>query len=191
MKKINITDIQTISKPPLYVLVAGAIGAGKSYIVNKYLSDLHIIDIDENTLKLGNGVYDGANVRESMTLTFAEVKAQFKKNESFVQQGTSANLQSTINKMKLAKEYGFTTILLLIDTDPKQAYINATTRVDRNNISSTKIKRTYGASKSVFNFMNDEITDMFYAEPILEKLNMTAHAAQTLTDYTIHYKNIR
>lgn len=187
MKKINISELKTLNAP-LYILVAGGIGAGKSFVIKKYLDKMMVVDPDETTMSLGNGIYNPSNVAKSMAITKDTVMNALKSSQSFIQQGTSANLQSTINKMKQAKIFGYTTVLLYIDTSLSQSILNVSNRKNRTEISDTKIERTLEGSKHTFNFMaQNEITDN--ALFLLDKLNISAEAAQTFTDYTIHYKN--
>ena len=189
MKKINIEEIKSI-KQPVYVLIAGAIGAGKSFVVSKYLNGIEVIDPDEITKVLGNGEYISTNVAQSMAITKETVTTKLKDGKSFIQQGTSANLQSSINKMKQAKANGFTTVMLFVDTPISQAVVNVSNRSDRNIISPRKIERTANGAKHTFDFMSEQpVTEG--ANIILENMNITVEAAQALTDYTVHYKNIQ
>jgi len=189
MKKIQITDIKNITTKPLYILIAGAIGSGKSTVVSKYLLDINLVDPDIYTMKLGGGVYDDKNVATSMSMTKVTVESLLKGNESFIQQGTSANLQSTLNKMMNAKKNGFTTILLYIDTPLEKSIENVANRTDRNNIPSYKIKRTHNGALLTYQVFTDMVEDMSRVIPALESTLLTMEAAQALTDYTIHYKN--
>jgi len=187
MKKINIEELHSIKKP-LYVLVAGGIGAGKSYVVSKYLNGIKVIDPDETTIRLGNGVYDSSNVSKSISITKEKVEKMLKGDKSFVQQGTSANLQSTINKMKKAKEHNFTTVLLYIDTDIDTAVKNVSMRTSRSEIPIKKIERTASGAKHTFDFITGKEISIS-ATMILENLDMSINDVNILTDYAIHYKN--
>ena len=64
-KNINIKqldDLVKVSNEPIYVIVAGSVGSGKSFIVDRDLPNIEVIDPDKYTMELGNGVYDSKNV---------------------------------------------------------------------------------------------------------------------------------
>ena len=191
MKKIKITDINTLkNENPLYILVAGAIGAGKSTIVSSYLNNFEVVDPDIYTTHLGNGVYNLKHVAQSMAMVKETVNHFLDKKASFVQQGTSANIKSTINKMIKAKEKGFTTILLYVDTDKYQCVTNVLNRNDRNEIPKEKILRTYMGSNLTYKLMSADTskTDI-YIDNALTQLNTTIKDIQSSVDYTVHYEN--
>lgn len=172
MKKINIDNLTTFEEPT-YILVAGAIGAGKSTVVGKHLSKYLVVDPDTNTMVIGNGEYNPKNVAESMALTKKQVQYCLEHQTSFVQQGTSANLKSTINKLKDAKNKGFKTVLLYIDTPLETSIKNVSKRDERNSIPQYKIERTYNGSKATVEYFLD-----------IENQNDT-----TYLDYVVKYNN--
>jgi predicted kinase len=187
MQKINIEKINLISEP-LYILIAGSIGAGKSFVVSKYLDNFEVIDPDEITMALGNGKYIPTNVAKAMAMTKKNVSTKLKDGNSFIQQGTAANLQSTINKLLQAKNNGYTTVLLYVDTSINQAIINVSIRTDRSDIPLKKIERTSEGAKHTFEFMSKKhVSDE--AKKILKKMNITIEVAQSLTDYIVHHRN--
>ena len=168
---ISIGQLNTIDEP-LYVLIAGGVGAGKSYVLSKN-TDLPIIDIDDVTMELGNGEYSPKNTAKAMAITKRKVSDMMEAGKSFIQMGTSANLNSTINKLTVAKGKGYTTVLLFIDTPPEQAYANNQERVGAggrgDGIPEHKFQRTYDGAKNTFDKLKDD----------------------ELTDYVIHYDNRR
>jgi predicted kinase len=168
---ISIGQLNTIDGS-LYVLICGGVGAGKSYVLSKN-TDLPIIDIDDVTMELGNGEYNPKNTSKAMAITNKKVKSKIESGESFIHMGTSANLNSTINKLTYAKSNGYTTVLLFIDTPPEQAYANNQERVGAggrgNEIPEHKFQRTYDSAKNTFDKLKDD----------------------ELTDYVIHYDNRR
>ncbi len=190
MKKIQITDIKNINTAkPLYILIAGAIGAGKSTVVSKYLPTIEVVDPDIYTMQLGRGVYDEKNVATSMAMVKSVVNQKLSGNETFIQQGTSANLQSSLNKMMNAQKNGFTTILLYIDTPLEKSIENVANRKDRNIIPSYKVKRTHDGALLTYQLFTNTVEDVSRVIPALQNTLLTEEAAQALTDYTIHYKN--
>ena len=144
---ISIGQLNTL-EDPVYVLIAGGVGAGKSYVLSK-------------------------NTSKAMAITKKKVLDMLDSGESFIHMGTSANLNATINKLKVAKDKGFTTVLLFIDTPPEQAIENNKERVTKGGRGDTipdhKFQRTYDGAKNTFdNLKNDD-----------------------LVDYVIHYDNRR
>jgi len=168
---ISIGQLNTL-EDPVYVLIAGGVGAGKSYVLSKN-TKLPIIDIDDVTMELGGGEYSAKNTSKAMAITKKKVLDMLDSGESFIHMGTSANLNATINKLKVAKDKGFTTVLLFIDTPPEQAIENNKERVTKGGRGDTipdhKFQRTYDGAKNTFdNLKNDD-----------------------LVDYVIHYDNRR
>ena len=172
MKKIDINELKTLEETT-YILVAGAIGAGKSTIVNKYIPNFLVIDPDVNTMVIGEGKYDSKNVSKSIALTKKQVQYCLEHQKSFIQQGTSANLKSTINKLKDAKNKGFKTVLLYIDTPLETSIKNVSKRNERSSIPNYKIERTYNGSKATVEYFLD----------IENQNNVKYH------DYVVKYNN--
>ncbi len=155
-RSINIKQLDTLvkkSKKPIYVVVAGSVGSGKSYVVDRDL-DIHTIDPDKFTMELGKGIYDGKNVSKSMAMVKKAVQDRLKTKKSFLQQGTSANLQSTITKLKQAQDNGFKTVLLYIDSPIEQAIKQVEQRVAKgghgDTITPQKVQRTSDGARLTF-----------------------------------------
>lgn len=186
------------SDKPIYVVVAGSVGSGKSYVVERDL-DIHTIDPDKFTVELGDGVYDGKNVAKSMAMVKKAVAERLDKKLSFLQQGTAANLQSTINKFKVAKEKGFITVLLYIDAPIEQAIAQVEKRVAAgghgDTIDRKKIENTSAGAKLTFRALSgvdfDKATeeDLDRVKRALEKTEKTLDDARKHLDYFIRVDN--
>lgn len=186
------------SDKPIYVVVAGSVGSGKSYVVERDL-DIHTIDPDKFTVELGDGVYDGKNVAKSMAMVKKAVTERLDKKLSFLQQGTAANLQSTINKFKVAKEKGFITVLLYIDAPIEQAIAQVEKRVAAgghgDTIDRKKVENTSAGAKLTFRALSgvdfDKATeeDLDRVKQALEKTEKTLDDARKHLDYFIRVVN--
>lgn len=196
MSKLN--SLTKASKKPIYILVAGATGSGKSFIVKRDLN-IDTIDPDEFTIQLGDGIYNNKNVSKSMALVKKAVLEKFKNQETFLQQGTSANLQSTINKLKTAKEHGFTTVLLYVDAPIEQAIKQIEKRVSDGghgeSIDRKKVENTSAGARLTFrtlsgvDFEKATEDDLKRVETALEKTEKTLSKARQNLDYFIRVEN--
>lgn len=202
-KNIEISSLDTLikkSNKPFYIVVAGSVGSGKSFIVDRDLKDIHIIDPDKFTVELGNGVYDSKHVAKSMAMVKKAVLEKLSNKETFIQQGTSANLQSTINKLKNAKEHGYKTVLLYIDTPIEQAIKQIEKRLSNGghgeSIDRKKVENTSNGAKLTFRALSgvdiDKATedDLERVEDALSKTVEDLKQAQNFLDYYIKMENI-
>lgn len=200
-KNISMAELDALTKKPdkpIYVVVAGSVGSGKSYVVERDL-DIHTIDPDKFTVELGDGVYDGKNVAKSMAMVKKAVAERLDKKLSFLQQGTAANLQSTINKFKVAKEKGFITVLLYIDAPIEQAIAQVEKRVvaggHGDTIDRKKVENTSAGAKLTFRALSgvdfDKATeeDLDRVKQALEKTEKTLDDARKHLDYFIRVDN--
>lgn len=70
-KVVTIDELKSIvtkSKKPVYIVVCGGVGAGKSFIIDNHFPNVDVVDPDKFTIDLGNGIYDGKNVAKSMSM---------------------------------------------------------------------------------------------------------------------------
>ena len=200
-KDISLVQLNSIvknSRKPVYILVAGSTGSGKSFVVKRDLK-VDTIDPDKFTMELGKGVYDGKNVAKSMAMVRKAVTERLDKKQTFLQQGTSANLQSTINKLKAAKKNGFTTVLLYIDAPVDQAIKQIEKRVEGGghgaDITKVKVERTSAGAKLTFRalsgveFDKATVEDAERVEKALEKTEKTLIKARNNLNYFIRVEN--
>ena len=201
-KNLNYNQLSKIvnnSKKPVYILVAGSVGAGKNFIVNKHLPTIPTIDPDNFTMELGNGVYDGKNVSKAMAMVKKAVQERISNKKSFLQQGTSANLQSTINKLKNAKKHGFKTVLLYVDAPIDQALKQIEQRVSKgghgDTIDRKKVENTSNGARLTFralsgvDFEKATAEDLSRVEKALEKTDKDLEQARKNLDFFIRIEN--
>lgn len=198
----NVSNLQSIiekSSSPVYILVAGSVGSGKSFIVGKHLPTINVIDPDAFTTELGDGQYDSKYVAKSMAMVRLAVSEKLKNMETFIQQGTSANLQSSINKLKLAKKNGFKTILLYVDTPIEQAVEQIKKRVSSGGHGETidvkKVENTSNGARLTFRTLTGEDFDKLSNDDVervnqaLEKTEKDLEKVRTQLDYFIRIDN--
>lgn len=106
-KKVTVPALKNlIGKEKVFVLFGGTMGAGKTTWANANLKG-HITILDPDDI--------GISQKNS------QVKKLIAQGESVVDMGTMANEQASLNKLKLAKDAGFTTVAILISTTPEEA----------------------------------------------------------------------
>jgi predicted ABC-type ATPase len=184
---------------PVYILVCGSVGAGKSTIVDKYLENIEIVDPDKFTVELGGGLYDISNVAKSMSLVKKTVTYLLETRQTFIQQGTAANLQSTINKFENAKKTGYITILLYVDVPIEQAFKQIETRVlcggHGETIDIRKVKNTYAGARLTFRTLSGVDYDNVTEEELkrvanaLEKTKKNINEVRNDVDHFVYVEN--
>lgn len=200
-KDISIQELDKLTKTsgkPVYILLAGSLGSGKSFIVKRDL-DVDTVDLDVFTMELGAGVYDKKNVGKAMAMLKKAIAERLSNGQTFVQQGTSANLQSTINKIKNAKNHGFITVLLYVDTPVDQAIRQVEKRVAAGghgeSIDRTKVEHTSADAKLTFralsgvDFEKATEDDIERVKQAVEKTEKTLDNVRKNLDYFIRIEN--
>ena len=200
----NLSKIQDLdkliktSKKPVFVLLAGSSGSGKSYVVKRDLA-IDTIDTDKFVMELGSGAYDGKNVAKAMHMMRKATAERLSNKQTFAHQGTSANLHTTINKLKEAKKSGFTTVLLYVDAPIEQAIRQIEKRVadggHGETITRKKVEKnsagarlTFGALSGVDFKPSEE--DMKRVEQALDKsAETTLETVRRYLDYFIRVEN--
>lgn len=159
----NITDL----KGPVYVLIAGGIGAGKTHVIAKMNLPIQNMDIDNTMHELGLVEYNRENLAIAIKKISAEFDEKMAKKESLIAMGTSADLTFSINRLYWAKQKGYTTVLLHIDAPADQCLAqNAKRRVEGKRAVSKdeefKIQRTCQASAATVAALRDtDLVDYF------------------------------
>jgi predicted ABC-type ATPase len=202
MSELTICELQSIisdTTDPVYILVCGSVGAGKSTIVDKYLENIEIVDPDKFTVELGGGLYDISNVAKSMSLVKKTVTYLLETRQTFIQQGTAANLQSTINKFENAKKTGYITILLYVDVPIEQAFKQIETRVlcggHGETIDIRKVKNTYAGARLTFRTLSGVDYDNVTEEELkrvanaLEKTKKNINEVRNDVDHFVYVEN--
>jgi len=188
----TLKDIINTSKEPLYIIMAGSVGSGKSYFIDKHFADVTSIDVDDIKKDLGDTTGD-KKVAKAVKILQDEVDKLLKGSESFIQQGTSANLQSTINKLKKAKEHNFKTVLIYVDGgDEEEIFKRIQQRVGNGghgaSISLDKIKKSKKFSKLTLNALSNNLgnaddIEISALNKAIDKTTKDIKKAQDLLDY--------
>jgi len=152
---------------PLYVMVAGGMGAGKSFIMEKHVKSLTMVDIDEVMVKLGFTEYTPAQFAIAMKTVSEQMYRHMKKFTSVIAMGTASKLPTAINRLYDAKNKGYETVLVHVDTPIDQAVMQNRTRLvygthgvsDENEY---KIRQTaIGAANTVATLRETNLVDYF------------------------------
>lgn len=117
---IEIDDIDALPFP-IYVLVAGGIGAGKTRVVHENIHDIKVFDLDDVMEELGYTQYKPECTSVAMGLIAERIKKHMDTKQSMVAMGTAANLGFSIDRLHWAKMMGYQTVLLHIDATAQQS----------------------------------------------------------------------
>ena len=168
--QIEIQHLDTIEEDKLFVTVGGGIAVGKSYVAEKFIH-LPVIDVDDCVVEVNGGTYDRSCLAEGRKLFKQRLEDAFESSASFCHMGTNANLNGTKKRLYCAKENGFTSVLVLVETPIEKALAQSKQRVDegvRNEISIERIYQSMLDSMRVFHQLNKD---------------------NTLVDFYVHVKN--
>lgn len=170
---IDIDDVDKLDGP-LYVLVTGTMGAGKSTVIGKHIKSIPIMDIDDVIAEVGNGVYDRANALTAHEIISKRIFHMMDRRESFVAMGTGASVYGVVERLANAKEMGYKTALLYVYAPVNQALEQNRHRIN-NGERGVKL---------------DEEHKIIEAHKLVE--NTVHHLKHTrLLDYIVEYDNTR
>lgn len=152
---------------PLYVMVAGGMGAGKSHVVEQHVKDIDIFDIDivMNRMRFFDYTEDQFSV--AMEVIAEEIEEQYRERKSMVAMGTASYLTGAIDRLHAAKMQGYRTILVHVDAPVYQAILQNTLRMDQGlrgvkKSDEYKIERTTnGAARTVSILRESALVDYF------------------------------
>ena len=121
-----------------FVLIVGGAGSGKNYhYENVYKTKGYVlVDVDE--------MKKMSDVTNAIGQLKKHLENKFKEGVNIVNPGTGANLKGVENKIKLAKEYGYTVTLIFIDTalDKATEFVKARAIKGGHDVPEWKIKKT-------------------------------------------------
>ena len=152
---------------PFYVMIAGGMSAGKSFIINKFVESIDIFDIDETMEELGFRDYTSEQFSVAMDVISEKIDIQFKERESMIAMGTASNPTIAIDRLFAAKMNGYQTILVHIDTPVNQSILQNKQRLDNGQrgvkkSDEHKIERTTtGAAQTVSFLRESALVDFF------------------------------
>lgn len=120
---------------PTFALVIGGAGSGKNYHISHdpELSKYWLIDVD--AVKIGTDVNSAIKMIKPMMIE------AFETGINVAHPSTGSNLKGQVNKIALAKQYGYRVELILVDTNPERAAQQVQRRVDAggHNVHPDKI----------------------------------------------------
>lgn len=154
-----LSDIKNSDK--IFLLVIGGSASGKNYVYEKNFN-FDLVDVDAITKRLSGGDFEKARKMVSKAIAEAnrELEDAFKSGKSIAQVTTGAGAKGVENKLKKAKEYGFETALLLVDTDWKVAYERNVKRAEDDKqgmIPDWKVEKTNKEARSTFNQLKKDV----------------------------------
>ena len=141
---MRLTDIH-----PQFVLVMGGAGSGKNYFIEHHptLSHYTLIDVDAIKGKMGLDLAM-KSIKPSMI-------AAFDSKKDVAHPTTGAHLKGQQNKIAIAKQYGYTVTLILIDTPIEQAIeqVRKRRREGGHDVGLEKIVETNKKARENFNLL--------------------------------------
>lgn len=108
---------------PVYLLFGGPISAGKSTWAKMHLAGkIDIADQDDIKKALNaDDPDDTGNVSRSLHIKNSRVDMRLHSKESIADMGTMSGLKAAENKVRKAKDAGFTVVIVFVTTDPETA----------------------------------------------------------------------
>ncbi len=165
---INYIDALPATKTlPIYVMVAGGMAAGKSYIVSKYIETIKVFDIDDTMTDMGFIEYTDEQFSQAMKNISIQIEKHMTDHKSMVAMGTSSNISTAINRLYEAKQKGYTTVLLHVDASIEQSIKQNNERLEQgkrgvSKVEEYKIERTnVGAANTVATLRETALVDYF------------------------------
>lgn len=154
-----ITNINKEDK--IFLLVIGGSASGKNYIYHKNFK-FDLVDVDKITHDLSGGDFEKARtlVAKAIAIAGKDIERAFESGKSIAQVTTGAGTKGVENKFLKAKEYGFKTALVLVDTDIKTALARQTKRAEAGEqglIPDWKVEKTNIAAKETFNSLKNKV----------------------------------
>lgn len=152
---------------PLYVMIAGGMGAGKTHIIDQHIKYIKILDIDDVMKRNGFLEYTEDQFAIAMAEITKDVEWQFIDRQSLVAMGTASNLTASIDRLHAAKMRGFQTILIHVDAPVYQAILQNRMRIEKGErgvkaSDEHKIERTTnGAARTVSILRESALVDYF------------------------------
>ncbi len=174
MKSIHITEVDHIKNGPLYILIAGAAGVGKSTIVGKYVKTVKMMDLDDVIVEVGDGVYNRENVDEAFEIIAKRIDIIKERRDSLIAMGTCSIASAAVERLTAAREQGYTTVVVYVKAPLKQILKQNRLRIE-NGERGVKLDEEH------------KIEEMFKgASNTVRQLKRT-----DLIDYLVEYDNTR
>jgi predicted ABC-type ATPase len=160
-KEISIEDIKNLEKEtgnPVMVLTSGGYGSGKSYVTSKKLPDFENIDMD--AFKPKGDIHSKDAIKPALEAAKNKFHQVVSDGRNFVFQASSAKPGGIARKLGYAKDRGYTTVLLRVETSIENAIERNASRVKAGGHGPTdnaeyQIGRSTDQSKKAFETMKD------------------------------------
>lgn len=100
---------------PQFVIVLGGAGSGKNYFIENHptFASYQLIDVD--------AVKKHVPLGDAISAIKPMLQSAFEANKNVAHPTTGSNLKGQQNKIALARQYGYTVTVVLIDTPVEQA----------------------------------------------------------------------
>lgn len=121
----------THTDAPFYVMIAGGMGAGKTHVVNQYIKQITIFDIDDTMAQKGFLEYSPDQFALAMEDIAENIEAQYTLRWSMVAMGTASNTAGAIDRLHAAKMKGYRTMLLHVETPVRQSLLQNKMRLEK------------------------------------------------------------
>ena len=145
----------------------GGMGVGKSHIIDEYIKQITLFDMDAIMSELGFIDYTSEQFAIGIERITQKIDEQFKNNRSMIAMGTASNLPIAINRLHAAQRKGYSTILIHVDAPERQAILQNYERIENGHRGVQKhdqhlIKKTIdGAARTVDVLKETSLVDYF------------------------------
>jgi predicted ABC-type ATPase len=151
---------------PQFVMVIGGSGSGKNYYISRHPTyrSYKLLDVDE---------FRAASERSISNITPA-LKSALSSGVNIAHPTTGAgSIQAILNKLKMAKDAGYETTLVFIDTPPEQAAKNVKKRAagGGHDVPDWKIEKTNEISRLNYETVKDN--------PLVDRTDIVQSGTQT------------
>lgn len=158
-KEVNAGFLKSLPKMEgnFYVFVMGGTASGKNYFYEKNLSRFPLVDIDAYIKQLtgGDDTQRGKFVAKAIQMVNKDIEKKLVDRQSFAQTGSGSNYKGLYNRLKKAKDAGFSVVIVLVETNLDTAIARNQKRVQSGghgiNLTAEKIKRTRENAAENFN----------------------------------------
>jgi len=165
-KILTIAEIFSLDRPT-YVLIAGGIAVGKSYVIRHHNSNFEILDIDEYLEMIGGTHQSKDDYERASNLISLDFERLMSEKKSIVAMGTARDLNFSIKRLLNAKKKGYRTVLLHIKTDVDTAIFQNNERREKGSRAvpikdEALIEQTINGSANSVSFLkNSDLIDFF------------------------------
>lgn len=151
---------------PQFVMVIGGAGSGKNYYIGRHPTyrSYKLLDVDE---------FRATSERSISNITPA-LKSALSTGVNIAHPATGAgSIQAILNKLKMAKDAGYETTLVFIDTPPEQAAKNVEKRAagGGHSVPEWKIEKTNEMSRLNYEAVKDN--------PLVDRTEIVQSGVQT------------